>query len=176
MAGCQKQSNDAGVEPVVTFDWVNVEIGMPLDAYGTCIAEERNKFVWVGRGVIFSRWEVLGMGWMTPYDEAAKDRRWKAAGDEWIECVVEKGYPAPEELFGLLVPEDASAEVAAKSRVDAARCSDENGIAKKLAEVEAEYQVKYINEHEAELVEIQRRTQQMVEEAKVLVKEAGFSW
>ena len=144
-------------------------------AWEQCADSGSVEFVWVGRGVVSPRWEILGKGWLEPYFKAEDDTRWKAAKKEKRDCMTAKGYKVLDDSFAEL-PEDATEEAEAKAFVDDAKCADELGTAKKLAEIEAEYQMDYIKEHEAELVEIQKRTRELVAQAVELVEGAGFTW
>jgi hypothetical protein len=126
--------------------------------------------------VVSGKWEVLGQGWISPYYKAKDDKRWKKAHEEWGECMAGKGYKVLGDEFNPEMPDDATDEMMAKAFVACAQCSDERGTAKTAARVEAEYQMDYIAEHEAELVEIQTRTRALIAEAEAVVNEAGFSW
>ncbi|MDR2565120.1 MAG: hypothetical protein LBC97_03495 [Bifidobacteriaceae bacterium] len=145
-------------------------------AWARCSDSGTVQFVWVGRGLISAKWAALTNGFQESYDKAKDDPRRKKVAEEWFECVESKGYPRPEEFFYPLVPDDAPPEMEAKALLDDTICSDEIGAAKRLAQIEAEYQMDYIGEHEAELVELQRRARELVAEAEKLVEDAGFSW
>ncbi|MDR1634960.1 MAG: hypothetical protein LBS27_08615 [Bifidobacteriaceae bacterium] len=168
---------DAVVEPVsAEHDAALRDPQSPYNlAWAKCADSGAVAFVFVGRGVVSAKWEVFAQGFRESYDKARDDKRWESAHREWEECVAAKGYPSPEWLTSL-VPEGVPEEVEAKSFVDDAQCADDLATAKKLAQVEAGYQMEYIAEHEAELVEIQRQTRALVAEAEALVEEAGFSW
>jgi hypothetical protein len=145
-------------------------------AWNLCSSAGSVKFAPVDDGMILAKWEVFVQGYRESNDKAEGDGRWKAALKEWSDCLAGKGYPPPGDWAGFVLPEDTPAEVQAKSHVDSAQCSDDMGTARKLAQVEAEYQMVYIAEHEAELSEIQRMARELVAEAEALVEEAGFSW
>jgi hypothetical protein len=145
-------------------------------AMDDCGGDHATQFV--GRGAVGAKFEPWASANIELYFEAAADKRWAAAMKTWEECVEASGYrqnpdadgPQPE------IPAGASAEAQAKAWVEAARCSDEVGTARTLANIEAEYQVEFIGEHEAELLEIKQLVRAMAAEAEETVRAAGFTW
>jgi hypothetical protein len=152
----------------------------PRSAYGQawdkCSNSDSVEFVWVGRGTLSTKWAVLSDGFHESYDKAEDDKRWNSLYEEWRDCLIGKGYTVPDDFWGAQLPDDATAEMEAKAAVEDAKCSDDLGTAKALAQIEAEYQMDYIEEHKAELVELQDQARELVAQAKALVEGAGFSW
>jgi hypothetical protein len=128
----------------------------------------------VTRGIIDEKWNPFARESFESYTKAESDGRWADAVDDWGECVVRNGYiPASE---GVVVDPSpfTSPEDAAKTVLAQAECSDELLTYKTLAEIEAEYQARVMEEHQAELNEIAKKCAAMVAEARELLSSAGL--
>ncbi|MFV0406556.1 MAG: hypothetical protein ACK5LN_07010 [Propioniciclava sp.] len=117
----------------------------------------------------------LGQGEVDSSQRSMADPEYRAVMDEFETCLREAGLAVErdEELPGPAFSETASEEELLAGMLKEAACSDERQITQRAGDIEARYQVEYIQEHEAELIAIKRIADERVRKAREILAEVG---
>jgi hypothetical protein len=113
---------------------------------------------------------------MEAYERAALDPRFAALQDAVAACVAERGFPVDDEgpLKGVQLDHSQSEEQILKAVLAGAGCSDDLQVPQQAGDINAAYERRLIDEHEAELVAIRAKVDGRVAAAEAVLREVGL--
>ena len=142
---CWARIHDAGLDPL--------REGTAMDEVGTIIA----------------------LGSQEAYDQTMADPAFHALQGQWRDCVASAGYviDTDDSTSAAQFEDSWSEEQILEAWLADAKCADDMGYTQQVANINAAYQMEYIREHEAELVEVKRIADERVAKATQILKDAG---
>ena len=118
---------------------------------------------------------VLASAGMNSYDQALTDPGYLSLQARWSACITQAGYAIdPLSSLGITKWDDTWSESQfLQAMVTEAQCADNMNYTQQVADIFASYQMKYIADHEAELVAIKQLADETVARATKVLTDAG---
>ncbi len=104
------------------------------------------------------------------------DERYMKLLTQLGDCLSRKGYSQNDFSDGgfVHIPSAWDSEQVLKANLAEAQCEDDMGMTQQAADISAEYQMQYIKDNQAELLEIKRISNERVEKAKQVLHDYGI--
>ena len=106
------------------------------------------------------------------YHQASATPEWEQAVEQWRTCITAAGYaPREDEPFGLVGTENFGTEQRIRAAVADTRCKQDTDLVQRLADIEASFQLKFIEQNEAALIAQREKINESLKYAESILNE-----
>jgi hypothetical protein len=104
------------------------------------------------------------------------DEKFRSLQQKWRNCISQSGYTLESihDGGGVHFEQSWSEEQTQQAFLTEAQCADDMSYTQQVADINAAYQMQYIRQHEAELVQIKRTADDRVTMAIQVLRDAGI--
>ncbi|MDR2929366.1 MAG: hypothetical protein LBV06_00410 [Propionibacteriaceae bacterium] len=118
---------------------------------------------------------AVGVPWMESVDSARLDYRFMDLAAQLKQCINSAGYSvnASADGGGVVIESGWTDEQQQRAFLAEAQCSDDMAYVQQVGDIAAEYRLRYIGQHQAELIEAKRVADARVAKATEVLRGAG---